>query len=162
MTLQQPLVGLVVRPDELPDSMVDFVYPGLKGYLGSDIAKLILYRLNSNRLEIPRDIATHDPLDDYNFGLGKDAVAEELLERIVGVGQLVYCLGLGDAHRLIDAGLLREKCGDWQVLLWASTAYDNHGNQFVPVIQNIAGQQPVIVWYWLKYRLTPRHATFWR
>ncbi len=44
------------------------------------------------------------------------------------------------------------------LLLWRSAAHDNFGNQFVPRIQNIEGQTPVIYWHWLEYDLFSVHS----
>lgn len=64
------------------------------------------------------------------------------------------CLNLQDGKALvIHAGLEQKQfIGKW-FLLWKSAAFDLFGNLFVPYVQNIGRQTPIIHWYWLEYRL---------
>lgn len=70
---------------------------------------------------------------------------------IVTGDKIGRCLNLTDGMSMAAYEYCFYEFRGARVFLWQSTVFDNEGNQFVPWIQAIRGQMPIIYWLWLAY-----------
>lgn len=80
-----------------------------------------------------------------------------VLEHLAATDLLTRCLSFYEGRALVSNDLPAHFVGGKHLMLWRSVAYDDAGNLFVPFIQNIVGQFPVIYWWWLEYNLYETH-----
>lgn len=71
-------------------------------------------------------------------------------------GNLInQCLNLSDGVSIAAYEYCHSVFKGRKVLLWQSTVCDNQLNLFVPTIQSIRDQIPIIYWLWLGYDFNP-------
>ncbi len=69
-------------------------------------------------------------------------------------GLITNCLNIQDAKSLMADSIFRKPpFTGTRTLLWKSTVLGMCRNLYVPYIQNIFGQTPIIYYYWLEYQV---------
>lgn len=74
----------------------------------------------------------------------------ECISHLSQTGAIIRCLSLKNGEDLIRSGSVPKHFAG-HLCLWRSVAYDSAGNMFLPFIQNITGQIPIIYWWWTEY-----------
>ncbi len=132
------------------------------------------------RVLIPIDRSTHYPLPNWatgwqfpHFGsigpimidlgrltgfperpdLPSNMVCSDLVEILRGDDLIDKCLNFQAGRQIAAYEYCHSIFGGKKVYLWQSVVRDNRGSLYVPHIQNIRGQTPIIYWLWLGYRI---------
>ncbi len=100
----------------------------------------------------------HGDMESY-FPQDAPRKGEGFFQQLQVSGLTRCCLGFEDGRSLITKGVLPICFPGKHLCLWRSTAFDISGNLFMPWVQNISGQIPIIRWWWLEYDLYPSHHT---
>lgn len=77
------------------------------------------------------------------------------IDRLSEVGRIDQCLNLSDGVSIAAYNYCHSVFKGKKVLLWQSAVSDNQSNLFVPAIQNVRDQMPIIYWLWLGYDFNP-------
>ena len=101
----------------------------------------------------PSSVQTFNFTTRLHPRLLKDALSRLHRRKLVS-----RCLNLNDGHQIIARW---ESC-KWlyrSIGLWGSVGRDAGGNWFLPRLQVIRGQTPIVYWIWLQYPYSPDSTT---
>ena len=90
---------------------------------------------------------------------GNRPVGSEVLHfRLVSDGLIGNCLDIQEGITIASYRHAHSIFGGKWVYLFKAVVRDNKGCLFVPYIQNIRDQMPVIYWWWMEYKIDLRHS----
>lgn len=113
--------------------------------------------------ELAQEVRQFEPgqLREYRWGGVSIPLSGEFIYHLEEVNVLFRCLNLQEAlfGCIVPNGTLSDRFRGEHLCLWRSTCVDTNGHWFMPWIQNLSGQVPVIRWWWTRYQLYPNHLT---
>ncbi len=128
---------------DMPDGIVGWAFPGIHRVTHEQVTET----------DLQKDMMWLECEEGQTLG--------EYFDILIQTNRIRRCLNVNEGRILIKNNALSSPFfAHKQVLLWRSVGYDRAGNSFVPIIQNIQGQQPIIYLHRLESYLSRRHATY--
>ncbi len=126
-------------PSNRPEWAKGWIFPGRKA---------VMPTINLERISVP----THPFSNDATIP------GHKYFKFLIQTGLIVRCVDLMNGRSIVACNGCYSIFKNRRLMLWQSVVYDNHAQLYVPFIQALANQTPIIYWLWLEYRIDPNQS----